>query len=76
MIHHFLTEEEKIHLNELHRVEYCTTCKFFESESLRCYENKIIVYEDKHICEKYVKNTYQERINNRKRNNKGVFINV
>jgi len=61
MIHHYLTEEEKIHLNELHNVKFCTSCnnsltgRGINKVIIKCLKNNVIVNEYRQICKDYNK---------------------
>lgn len=56
MIHHYLTEDEINHLNELHIVNKCSSCTFFSRDHKEmCHKRNIGVYTDAIACDLYIK---------------------
>ena len=52
MIHHYLTTEEIIHLNELHYVKLCKNCKNHRGDMCDTH-NKHILDEYRQACDQY-----------------------
>lgn len=50
MIHHYLTDEEILHLNMLHVVEVCSTCEEFNTQTSKCKKRNIIVNSNFQRC--------------------------